>query len=68
MIGPGKYDDLCTYVKDNADAKGSVVIVVEGNKGSGFSCQLRLVDMIILPMMLRDLANHIESDYKKGKL
>lgn len=38
--GPGKYDDLCTYVREEANAAGAVVIVINGERGSGFSIQL----------------------------
>lgn len=38
-IGPGKYDELCTVVREGAQAEGAVVIVIGGNRGSGFSVQ-----------------------------
>lgn len=38
--GPGKYDDLATYVRENSNAKGVVVIVLGGDRGSGFSVQM----------------------------
>ncbi len=38
-VGPGKYDDLCTYVREQANAEAVILIVLGGNKGSGFSCQ-----------------------------
>ncbi len=37
--GPGKYDDLATYVRQQAEAKAVIIIVLGGKKGSGFSCQ-----------------------------
>lgn len=60
-VGPGKYDDLCTYVREQAEADGVIVIVYGGNKGPGFSCQfsdLRLQAMV--PAVLRDVAKQIE--------
>ncbi len=37
--GPGKYDDLATYVREKAEAKGVLILVLDGNRGSGFSAQ-----------------------------
>jgi hypothetical protein len=57
--GPGKYDDLCSYVLEQAEADAAIVIVIRGNKGSGFSCQaspeLALVLPDILEQVLRDM-------------
>jgi hypothetical protein len=39
MIGPGKYDDACTLVREMTDATCAVVVVIGGSKGSGFSVQ-----------------------------
>lgn len=36
-LGPGKYDDLCTYVREKAKAEGAIVIVYGGERGQGFS-------------------------------
>ncbi len=33
-FGPGKYDDLCTEVREKAKAKGVLVIIIDGDKGS----------------------------------
>lgn len=39
MIGPGKYDDACTAARVVADAEVAIVLILNGNKGSGFSVQ-----------------------------
>jgi hypothetical protein len=39
MIGPGKYDDACTAAREMAQAEAAIVIILNGNKGSGFSIQ-----------------------------
>jgi hypothetical protein len=68
MIGPGKYDDLCTYVREQAgirDSGGVVLIVVGGDKGPGFCCQSDLKTMLLLPDMLEDLVEQIRADLKK---
>lgn len=57
--GPGKYDDLCTFVRENAKAKGALVIILDGEKGSGFSCQADLAVARQLPKMLENIAKQI---------
>lgn len=68
MIGPGKYDDLCTYVREKSEAQGALILIINGNKGLGFSCQMTLPDVLALPAMLRAMADEIEADQKKGDL
>lgn len=58
-LGPGKYDDLCTLVRQKAKAKGALVIILDGEKGSGFSCQADLVVTLRLPEMLENIAKQI---------
>ena len=61
--GPGKYDDVCTVVTERvgigAEGGGVIVIVLGGNKGSGFSCQADLRTTLLLPDMLEDIARQI---------
>lgn len=54
-LGPGKYDDLCTDVRERAKARGAIVIVVEGDKGGGFSVQADLATTIRLPEILENV-------------
>lgn len=68
MMGPGKYDELCTEVRDKVKADGAIVLIINGDKGSGFSCQASLPLIIGLPAMLRSMANQIEADQKSGQL
>ena len=60
MMGPGKYDDLATQIREKAKASGVLVIVFDGEKGSGFSAQLPLELMVNIPQMLRSVAEQIE--------
>lgn len=62
MLGPGKYDDLCTYVRTHAQAKGALLLVIAGNKGGGFSCQADLETTLKLPGILRLLASQLEAE------
>lgn len=67
--GNGKYDDLCTYVREQAQASAAFVIVVGGNKGSGFSVQTSLpIEMLLrLPDLLEDLAKRVRLDVQRLK-
>jgi hypothetical protein len=67
-VGPGKYDELCTYVRETAQAEGAIVIVFGGNRGSGFSCQADLPTTLALPDMLDEIARQIRKNVEAGKL
>lgn len=59
--GPGKYDDLCTIVREAAAAVGVVVIVMGGNRGSGFSAQVQEpLTPDKLATLLEDVAKQIK--------
>lgn len=62
-LGPGKYDDLATLVVERVGTTelggGVVVIVLGGNRGSGFSVQADLVTTVALPAILENVAAEI---------
>ena len=59
--GPGKYDDICTEARVAASAEAVVLIVLGGEKGSGFSVQAIEGDITRrLPALLRSVADEIE--------
>lgn len=62
MIGPGKYDLECTAVRLGTTAKGAIVIVIDGDRGSGFSVQGPREIQEKLPEVLRFMADQIEAD------
>lgn len=66
-IGKGKYDDLCTYVRETAKAEGAIIIVIRGENGSGFSVQADSLNTISLPGTLRYMAQQIEDSFQKGQ-
>lgn len=68
MIGPGKYDDLCTYVRELTDADGVILVVVSGKRGQGFSMQATLEVIKIAPQVLRIIADKLDADIEKGNL
>lgn len=62
MFGPGKYDRLCTLVRDRARARGAVLIVFDGEHGHGFSAQLPVEAYGAIVLALRSVADEIERD------
>jgi hypothetical protein len=67
MIGPGKYDEEATMVMERVKAGGVILIVIDGKDGGGFAVQATLQTTLMLPSMLRDMADEIEGDLKSGK-
>lgn len=67
-FGPGKYDDICTMVRqqigltEESDGGCVVLIVIGGNRGPGFSVQADLESTLLLPDMLEDVARQIRKD------
>jgi hypothetical protein len=62
-LGPGKYDDLATHVREETDARLVIIAVIGGHQGGGFSVQtLDPKMMLMLPEMLRNMADMIERD------
>ena len=59
MNGAGKYDDLATYVREQAEAEGVFVAVIRGNKGGGFSVQASGEILAALPKILEAMATEI---------
>lgn len=59
MIGPGKYDDICTEVREKTKARSVLVIIIGGNKGEGFSVQSDIGTLMKLPTILRNVADQI---------
>lgn len=66
-LGPGKYDDIATLVREMARAVdgGVVILVAGGNRGNGFSVQGTAPFMLTLPSMLRKVADSIEKDLER---
>ena len=67
-FGPGKYDDFCTIVRrgvgmtEESDGGCVVVIVMGGDRGTGFSIQADLEHAIRLPDILEEVARQIRKD------
>lgn len=63
-LGPGKYDDLCTHVREGAKAAAAIVIVVGGDKGHGFSVQANETAALALPALLEQVARELRRSQK----
>lgn len=66
-MGPGKYDDLCTLVRKGTGiglTRGGAVavLVIGGERGSGFSVQADPEHARLLPDLLEDIARQIRAD------
>jgi hypothetical protein len=66
--GPGKYDELASLVRNVADARAVIVVIIDGMLGSGFSVQSLGTDLTKeVPKLLRELADQIDEDMKNIK-
>lgn len=62
LHNPGKYDDILTEALKQAGAQTGVLMVIQGNKGEGYSVQATLEELILLPGWLRKMADVVEAD------
>jgi hypothetical protein len=58
--GPGKYDDLCTMVREHTGAQGVLIAVIGGDRGDGMSLQALPDVTAKLPQLLRRIASDIQ--------
>lgn len=65
MNGPGKYDDLCAHVRQQAKARGVILIVIEGEHGNGFSAQLPAELGGTIPAALVAVAHEMAKDLRQ---
>ncbi len=65
MLGPGKYDAICTLVREQEKAMGAVVIIFNGERGSGFSAQVPKEAMPALVHALKAVAAQMEEDLRR---
>ena len=60
--GPGKYSDIAMFVRRMTLARGAIVLIFEGDHGTGYSSQLPPTLVGKIPQYLRDLADEIQAD------
>ena len=62
-IGPVRYDKECEQVFKSTNANTVILMVLGGEKGSGFSVVSGDPDAVnTLPMLLTEMAHKIEND------
>lgn len=60
-IGPGRYDEECSRARIATNARGVILIVIDGKAGSGFSCQADIITTLQLPDILDTVAKEIRA-------
>lgn len=65
MEGAGKYDDECTIVREMTEGETVAVIVINGDRGSGFSLQTtEVTPMNVLADVLESMAKELRQREK----
>ena len=65
-IGPGRFDLLCTYVREKTGAKAAAVVVVLGPEdGGGFSVQCPPELYRAMSGIFRSVADQIDSEFAR---
>jgi hypothetical protein len=73
-IGPGKYDEHVTRVMAETGAASALLIVIGGDKGFGFSHQMKyagseanadLASLELCIKLLREVADTMQTDARK---
>ena len=66
--GAGKYDELCSIARLATEAQGVLLIVLDGNLGSGFSVQVKNPELLhSIPDLLEKLARKIREDLEHSR-
>lgn len=63
-MGPGKYDAEAMLVHERTKAHATIVIVIGGEKGPGFSVVADELTVMSLPAILRSMANQLDADIR----
>lgn len=64
--GESEYESLCDMIMEETQAQMCTMIVIEGNKGNGFSTQSRSLQALhFLPSILRSMADSMEKQMKR---
>jgi hypothetical protein len=59
LNGAGRYDDECKLVRMSTKADSVLVMVFDGERGTGFSVQASAALLNVLPEILEDMAVEI---------
>lgn len=62
--GPGKYDDECTAARLMTNAQAVMLLVLNGDRGTGFSVQAS--GGPLMPLVLADLLEYVARGIRAG--
>lgn len=62
--GPGRYDAECTEIRERLKARSVVLIVLGAEGGPGFSGQVSPDDLLVMPGLLRMVADQMAQDHQ----
>lgn len=63
-VGPGKYDRVCTELREAMGADAVVVIILNGKRGTGFSMQASPQAARAMPDLLEVVVKGMRDDIK----
>jgi len=73
-FGPGRYDDLCTYVLEESGGEVVIVAVINGKRGNGISHQAKMrrdIDPIDFMMAqaqaFREAADQLQAEVRRAR-
>jgi hypothetical protein len=61
MRGPGKYDELATFIREHVGAQAVLIAVIGGDRGDGMSFQGPPALTARVPQLLRRIASDIQN-------
>ena len=67
-LGPGRYDDVCTEIRERFHAVGVILIVIQGDRGEGFEAQLPLELLLKTPDTLEAIAAQMRALHATGEV
>lgn len=66
-VGPGKYDDQLTKIREEIDFDLGILFIIGGNQGDGFSSQCNADYLGDIPKILRKVADEIEDSVENDQ-
>ena len=59
-LGPGVYDEICSFAREAANAQVAIVLILGGNLGNGLSVQtLGEVSTVKIAALLHEVAHQM---------
>ncbi len=63
-VAPGKYNDLCTEIRERFKADGVLVLVINGSRGTGQSMQMTPAHMLAFLSALEGIKDAMAEDLR----